>query len=89
MKKIKLREKKQREALASAIQALKAIEHECRESIKHYKEQGWKENRTVVDIQETANSALTYVEKLKTEFLEECPGRPTIRLTDIEEDATG
>jgi predicted RNase H-like nuclease (RuvC/YqgF family) len=86
IKKLKLREKKQRDALASTVQALKSIENECKESIKHYKEQGWKENRSLVKIREDAINALQNVERLKAEFMEEAPGRPAVRLTDIEDD---
>jgi predicted RNase H-like nuclease (RuvC/YqgF family) len=84
VKKLKLREKKQRDALAATVQALKSIESQCAQSIKHYKEQGWKENRTVVDIRELAAGALKRVEKLKAEFLEESPEQPAARLVGLE-----
>ncbi|MDO9537439.1 MAG: hypothetical protein Q7J68_03870 [Thermoplasmata archaeon] len=84
VKKLKLREKKQREALALTVQALKSIENQCKEYIKHCKEQGWKENRTIMKIREDASCALKNLERLKAEFLEESPEQPAAKLVGLE-----
>jgi hypothetical protein len=83
-KKLKLREKKQREALAIAVQTLKSILAQCEDSIKHCKEQGWKENHSIVKIREDATCALKGVDRLKAEFLEESPEQPAARLVGLE-----
>jgi len=84
-KKLKLREKKQREALAVTIMALREIQFQCEESLKHYKEQGWNENKTIAKTRDNAKIALYNVERLKAEFMEDAPKRPGLWIIDMEE----